>query len=76
MRTRNAAWLIYLVIEHYTLCIYKGLLTTRIAKLVRWLQLQVTTLSFISARVTQPSVVHSVYVKYEIKSHRLEIFVI
>ena len=38
--------------------------------------MQVTTLSFISARVTQPSFVHSVYVKYEIKSHRLEMFAI
>ena len=33
-------------------------LTTRIAKLVRWLQLQVTTLPFTSA-VTHPSVLHS-----------------
>ena len=33
-------------------------LTTRIAKLVRWLQLQVTTLSFTSA-ATHPSVLHS-----------------
>ena len=32
---------------------------TRIAKLVRWLQLQVTTSPFTSA-ITQPSVVHSV----------------
>ena len=33
-------------------------LTTRIAKLVRWLQLQVTTSPFTSA-ISQPSVVHS-----------------
>ena len=33
-------------------------LTTRIAKLVRWLQLQVTTLPFTSA-ATHPSVLHS-----------------
>ena len=36
----------------------KWILTTRIAKLVRWLQLQVTTLSFTST-LSQPSVVHS-----------------
>ena len=33
--------------------------TTRIAKLVRWVQLQVTTLPLMSA-VSHPSVVHSV----------------
>ena len=36
----------------------------RTAKFVRWLQLQVTTPSFTSGRsVSQPSVVHSVYIK-------------
>ena len=39
----------------------EGMLTTRIAKLVRWLHLQVTTPLSSSARlVSQPSVVHSV----------------
>ena len=47
--------------EHIDIAHTEGMLTTRIAKLVRWLHLQVTTPLSSSARsVSQPSAVHSV----------------
>ena len=49
---------IYSIIIAYYYMQHILTLTTRIAKLVRWLQLQVTTLPFTSA-ATHPSVLHS-----------------